>query len=138
MQKNYSFFQNPLITNPTLKRSVLHIHKITIQQTALVSDDEEKAGWGDINRGVTLPSITDATNDIGLAPLFLTRSGNMNPDLAVISARNRGSYIYSNLSNYKTSSYRLDVSETSVYPSRHDGNRTDGRPLRCLVSTNNG
>ena len=108
-----------------------------IAQINLVSD-RASTNYYDANMGATLPSGENATNNIGLSPLFYTKQGrtdNANP--INVSERGNMEQLWSATSKDKRYAYMLNASSISIHPSESLVSFL-GRSLRCLVSTNNG
>ena len=101
----------------------------------MVSDDIKDGGY-QANTGTTLPSGINASYNAGATPLFLTRGGRVSTNDILSPTGESGTFLSSNADG-KTWVYWLSLDNAYIYPSQRNV-RTNGRSLRCLVSTNNG
>ncbi len=112
-----------------------------LNSTYLVSDEVYTDGNRyRSNHGITLPSNVNALYNIGLSPLFITRTGRPGTSLETyIMWRGRSNFAWSTTVSpfWSNGPYYISNYNGDIYPS--DMNmRTFAHSLRCLVSTNNG
>lgn len=102
----------------------------------MVSNDE--SGGTAANMGITLPSKEGATHNIGLSPFFIPHNGFNNAETITMTARNTAGRLWSTVARNDRYGFYLGIdSNNGENRPSHNGTRTNGFPLRCLVSTAN-